>query len=300
MLLEKYPRERMVDGRRAGVNHGYLPEREILSDLGLVQVPKVRGRSGSGVIFHSALEPPYVRTSRTVAATIPWLYLHRVSSGHLAGSPSLLLGEDAKGLSPAVLGRLQAEWAKEQAQWQRRSLQGKRYAYWWVDGIYTDLRAEDDPRMCLLVIIGVTAAGKRGIVAVTDGLGESKSSWLEVLRDLRDHGRQEVPLQAIVDGALGFWSALDEIYPQTRHHRCWVHKTANILNALSKRLQGKAKTVLQAEPCEAAKLTLQALYANIKPSIRRLWRNYTRTGTYDSPLTTLRQSTGDLSAAAMP
>ena len=142
----------------------------------------------------------------------------------------MLLGEQARGLSPAALGRLKAEWAQEHTEWQRRSLCGKRYAYWWADGIYTNLRAEDDPRICLLVIIGVTAEGKKEIVTVTDGLRESKASWLEVLRDLRDRGVQEAPLLAIGDGALGFWSALSEIYPQTRHQRCWVHKTANVLN----------------------------------------------------------------------
>lgn len=248
ILLEEYAGVRMVDGRRAVVRNGHLPEREILTALGPVpvQVPKVRDRSGSGIVFHSVLVPPYVRKSKTVAATVPWLYLHGVSSGHLQEALSVLLGEEAKGLSPAVLGRLKAEWAQEHAQWQRRSLQGKRYAYWWADGVYTNLRAEDDPRMCLLVIIGVTAEGKKEVVAVTDGLRESKASWLEILRDLRDRGLQEAPLLAIGDGAMGFWSALDEIYPQTRHQRCWVHKTANILNELPKRLQGKAKAALQA------------------------------------------------------
>jgi putative transposase len=248
LLLEEYAGVRMVDGRRAVVRNGHLPERDILTALGPVpvQVPKVRYRSGSGIVFHSALVPPYVRKSKTVEATAPWLYLHGVSSGQLQEALSILLGEEAKGLSPAVLGRLKAEWAQEHAQWQRRSLRGKRYAYWWADGVYTNLRSEDDPRMCLLVIIGVTAEGKKEIVAVTDGLRESKESWLEILRDLRDRGLQESPLLAIGDGAMGFWSALSEVYPETRHQRCWVHKTANILNELPKRLQGKAKAALQA------------------------------------------------------
>jgi len=248
LLLEEYAGVRMVDGRRAVFRNGHLPERDILTALGPVpvQVPKVRDRSGSGIVFHSALVPPYVRKSKTVEATAPWLYLHGVSSGQLQEALSILLGEEAKGLSPAVLGRLKAEWAQEHAQWQRRSLRGKRYAYWWADGVYTNLRSEDDPRMCLLVIIGVTAEGRKEIVAVTDGLRESKESWLEILRDLRDRGLQESPLLAIGDGAMGFWSALSEIYPEIRHQRCWVHKTANILNELPKRLQGKAKAALQA------------------------------------------------------
>nr|AFG29444.1 transposase [Acidithiobacillus caldus] len=264
VLLEEYAAVRMVDGRRAVVRNGYLPEREILTAVGPVpvQVPKVRDRSGSGVVFRSSLVPPYVRKSRTVAAALPWLYLHGVSSGRMHEALSVLLGEEAKGLSPAVLGRLKVEWAQEHAQWQRRSLQGKRYTYWWADGVYTQLRAEDDPRMCLLVIIGVTAEGKKEVVAVTDGLRESKASWLEILRDLRDRGLQEAPLLAIGDGAMGFWAALDEIYPQTRHQRCWVHKTANILNELPKRLQGKAKAALQAiwmaDTREAAEKAWQA------------------------------------------
>ncbi len=191
------------------MRNGYLPEREILTAVGPVpvRVPKVRDRSSSGVVFRSSLVPPYVRKSRSVAAALPWLYLHGVSSGRMQEALSVLLGEEAKGLSPAVLGRLKAEWAQEHAQWQRRSLQGKRYAYWWADWVYTHLRAEDNPRMCLLVIIGVTAEGKKEVVAVTDGLRESKASWLEILRDLRDRGLQEAPLLAIGDGAMGFWAA---------------------------------------------------------------------------------------------
>lgn len=247
VLLEEFATVRMVDGRQAVVRNGHLPEREILTALGPVpvKVPKVRDRSGSGIKFNSVLAPPYVRKSRTVAATVPWLYLHGVSSGHMQEALSILLGDEAKGLSPAVLGRLKAEWAQEYAHWQHRSLQGKRYAYWWVDGIYTNLRAEEDPRICLLVIIGVTAEGKKELVSVSDGLRESKASWLEILRDLQARGLETAPLLAIGDGAMGFWAALDEAYPETGQQRCWVHKTANILNELPKAQQSKAKAALQ-------------------------------------------------------
>lgn len=246
-LLEDLGKVRTVDGRRAVVRNGYQPEREILTRLGPipVRVPKTRDRSGSGLGFRSSLVPPYVRCSQTIAAALPWLYLHGVSSGNLHSALAALLGEQAQGLSPAALGRLKAQWAQEHADWARRSLRGQRYAYWWADGIYTNLRAEEDPRICLLVIIGVTAEGRKEIVAVTDGLRESKASWLEVLQDLRDRGVQEAPLLAIGDGALGFWSALTEVYPATRQQRCWVHKTANILNEFPKRLQSKAKAALQ-------------------------------------------------------
>ncbi len=268
VLLEELSAVRTVDGRRAVVRNGYLPERKILTSLGPipVEVPKVRDRSGSGMKFHSALVPPYVRKSRTVAATVPWLYLHGVSSGHMQEALSILLGEEAKGLSPAALGRLKARWAEEHAAWQRRSLGGKRYAYWWVDGVYTNLRAEEDPRICLLVIIGVTADGKKELVSVSDGLRESKTSWLEILRDLQARGLQAAPLLAIGDGAMGFWAALEEVYPETRQQRCWVHKTANILNELPKSKQGKAKADLQeiwmAGSRKAAEKALEAFVRN--------------------------------------
>ena len=268
VLLEEFSAVRMVNGRQAVVRNGHLPEREIMTALGPVpvKVPKVRDRSGSGIKFNSALVPPYVRKSRTVAATVPWLYLHGVSSGHMREALSILLGEEAKGLSPAALGRLKAQWTEEHAAWQRRSLEGKRYAYWWVDGVYTNLRAEEDPRICLLVIIGVTADGKKELVSVSDGLRESKASWLEVLRDLQARGLEAAPLLAIGDGAMGFWAALDEAYPETRQQRCWVHKTANILNELPKSKQGKAKAALQeiwmAESRKAAEKALEAFVRN--------------------------------------
>lgn len=268
VLLEEFSAVRMVNGRQAVVRNGHLPEREIMTALGPVpvKVPKVRDRSGSGIKFNSALVPPYVRKSRTVAATVPWLYLHGVSSGHMQEALSILLGEEAKGLSPAALGRLKAQWTEEHAAWQRRSLEGKRYAYWWVDGVYTNLRAEEDPRICLLVIIGVTADGKKELVSVSDGLRESKASWLEILRDLQARGLEAAPLLAIGDGAMGFWAALDEAYPETRQQRCWVHKTANILNELPKSKQGKAKAALQeiwmAESRKAAEKALEVFVRN--------------------------------------
>ncbi|MBU2755028.1 IS256 family transposase [Acidithiobacillus sp. CV18-2] len=267
-VLEELSTVRTVDGRRAVVRNGYQPEREILTRLGPVPVgvPKTRDRSRSCLRVRSSLVPPYVRRTQTIAAALPWLYLHGISSGKLREALVVLLGEQARGLSPAALGRLKAEWAQEHAEWQHRSLCGKRYAYWWADGIYTNLRAEDDPRICLLVIIGVISEGKKEIVAVTDGLRESKVSWLEVLRDLRDRGVQEAPLLAIGDGALGFWSALSEIYPQIRHQRCWVHKTANVLNEFPKRLQSQAKAALQniwmAETKEAAEQAWRVFVRN--------------------------------------
>ena len=158
----------------------------------------------------------------------------------------MLVGEGAKGLSPAALGRLKAQWSEEYQGWTRRSLEGKQYAYFWVDGIYTPLRESEDPKLCLLVIIGVMADGTKEWVAIADGLRESTESWLDVLRDLKERGLKGGPRLAVGDGALGFWSALEQVYPDTVHQRCWFHKMGNVLAALPKSLQGKAKADLQA------------------------------------------------------
>ena len=247
-LLEEFAGVSLMDGRRAVVRNGYLPAREILTTVGPVevQVPKVRDRSGAGVKFNSALAPPYVRRSARVAAALPWLYLKGISSGDLAEALEVLVGEDAKGLSAAALGRLKAVWAEEYKEWTQCSLEGRQYAYWWVDGIHTTLRESEDPKLCLLVIIGVRPDGSKEWVAIVDGLRESTESWLDVLRDLKARGLQAGPRLAVGDGALGFWDALDQVYPETVPQRCWFHKLGNVLNALPKSLHGKAKADLQA------------------------------------------------------
>ena len=245
-LLAEYGNVRALDGRAAVVRNGYLPAREVLTPLGGVEVrvPKVRDRSGSGVKFNSALVPPYVRRSKSISAALPWLYLKGISSGDMREALAVLVGEQAKGLSPNVVSRLKAQWAQEYGGWMKRELSAARYVYWWADGIHSALRAEDDARQCVLVIIGVTAEGKKELVTIGDGLRESTESWLEVLRDLKKRGLKAAPLLAVGDGALGFWGALEQIYPSTRAQRCWVHKTANVLNALPKSLHGKAKAAL--------------------------------------------------------
>jgi len=245
-LLREYANVRTLSGTTAVVRNGYLPQREILTAVGSVEVrvPKVRDRSGSGVKFNSALVPPYVRRSKTIAAALPWLYLKGVSSGDMHEALTVLVGEDARGLSPNVVSRLKAQWAGEYAAWRKRDLSGCRYLYWWADGIHTSVREEDGARSCLLVIIGVTAAGTKELVSIGDGLRESATSWRELLRDLKARGLERGPLLAVGDGALGFWAALDQVYPETRAQRCWVHKSANVLNELPKSLQGKAKAAL--------------------------------------------------------
>ena len=245
-LLAEYGNVKVLGGQRAVVRNGYLPAREVLTAIGNVEVrvPKVRDRSGAGIKFNSALVPPFVRRSQRISAALPWLYLKGISTGDMREALTVLLGDEAKGLSPNVVSRLKSEWATEYAGWMKRDLSASRYVYWWVDGIHTGLRQENDARQCLLVIIGVTPEGNKELVTIGDGLRESKESWLDVLRDLAARGLGAGPLLAVGDGALGFWAALDEVFPETRRQRCWVHKTANVLNALPKSLQAKAKADL--------------------------------------------------------
>lgn len=246
-LLEHYENVKTLRGQRAVVRNGYLPEREILTAVGPVpvRVPKVRDRSGSGVKFNSALVPPYVRRSSRVQAALPWLYLKGISTGDMSEALKVLVGEDAKGLSPNVVSRLKAQWADEHARWSRRDLSQARYVYWWADGIHTGLRGEESSDgQCLLVILGVTPEGKKERVAIQDGLRESKASWKELLLDLKARGLQHGPLLAIGDGAMGVWAALEEVFPATRTQRCWFHKMGNVLNALPKSQHARAKGAL--------------------------------------------------------
>jgi putative transposase len=245
LLLEQYANVTDLSGRKAVVRNGHLPEREVMTALGplAVRVPKVRDRSGSGVKFNSALVPPYVRKARRVEAALPWLYLRGISTGDMQEALSVLLGEDAKGLSPAVVSRLKAQWSEDYLAWNRRDLSGERYVYVWADGVYSTLRGEDD-RLCLLVVIGVNEQGEKRLLGLSDGYRESKASWLGVIQDLQERGLMAAPRLAVGDGALGFWAALEEAWPKTRCQRCWVHKTANVLNEMPKSIQGKAKAGL--------------------------------------------------------
>jgi transposase-like protein len=247
-LLEQCGNVKTLHGQRAVVRNGYLPEREVLTAAGpvAVKVPKVRDRSGAGVKFNSSVVPPYVRKSPRVSAALPWLYLKGVSTGDMSEALSVLLGEGAKGLSANVVSRLKAQWAEEQVRWSKRDLSQARHVYWWVDGIHTGVRSEDSNGQCLLVIIGVTPEGTKERVALGDGYRESKASWCELLLDLKARGLQIGPRLAVGDGAMGFWAALEEVFPATRAQRCWFHKTGNVLNALPKSQQGRAKADLQA------------------------------------------------------
>jgi transposase-like protein len=205
----------------------------------------VRDRRGAGIRFHSALLPPYIRRSKSLEALLPWLYLTGISTGDFSEALQALLGPDAPGLSPATLSRLKQGWQEELTQWQQRDLSGQRYVYFWVDGVYLETRLET-ARHCILVIIGADLTGQKELVGLWDGYRESEQSWKELLLDLKSRGLAQAPAWAIGDGALGFWKALRQVYGQTRWQRCWVHKTANVLDKLPKDLQAQAKQRLQA------------------------------------------------------
>ena len=245
-LLQLHSNVRLLDGRRAVVRNGYLPERQVLTAAGsvAVRIPKVRDRSGGHVRFNSRIVPPYVRRSRRVSAALPWLYLKGISTGDMKEALEVLLGEDARGLSPAVISRLKADWAREHERWSQRDLSDRRYVYWWADGVHTNLRGDRIDHQCLLTIIGVLPDGTKELVAIEDGIRESTQSWRELLLDLKGRGLTAGPLLCTADGALGLWAALAEVFPRTRSQRCWVHKTANVLNALPKAVQAKAKAGL--------------------------------------------------------
>jgi len=247
MLLAQYADQRDAQGRQAIVRNGYLPERDVQTGIGAVRVkvPRVRDRRGAGIRFHSAILPPYLRRSKNLEALLPWLYLKGVSTGDFSEALQALLGPAAPGLSPATLGRLKQGWQEELTQWQCRDLSGKRYVYFWVDGVYFATRLEE-ARHCILVIIGADATGHKELVGLWDGYRESEQSWNELLLDLKSRGLTQAPALAIGDGALGFWKALRQVYGQTRWQRCWVHKTANVLDQLPKDLQAQAKQRLQA------------------------------------------------------
>jgi putative transposase len=237
------------DGRQRLVRHGHLPKRDIMTGIGPVAVrcPRLRDRGGEGsgrIRFSSAILPPYARRSKSLEVLIPILYLKGVSTGDFEEALAALLGKDAGGLSASTIGRLKEAWSDEHARWSRRDLSSKRYVYFWVDGIHVQARLEDDAQ-CLLVIIGATPEGKKELVGLIDGVRESAQSWRELLLDLKRRGLAIAPELAVADGALGFWKAVEEVWPKTRGQRCWVHKTANLLNKLPKSQQPKAKQALQ-------------------------------------------------------
>lgn len=250
-------------GRRLVVRNGSLPAREILTGAGPLEVsqPRVRDKSPKQeerVTFSPSVLPPYLRRSAALEELIPWLYLKGVSTGDFSEALQALVGEQAKGLSANVIVKLKESWSQEYDEWMRRDLSGKEYVYVWADGIYAKVRLEDDAnqKQCLLVLMGATADGHKELITVLDGYRESTQSWREVLLDLKQRGLVLAPKLAVGDGSLGFWAALREVFSQTREQRCWVHKTANVLNKLPRSVQPKAKAdiheIWQAETRQAA------------------------------------------------
>ncbi len=248
-FLEAYSEQRDDEGNRYVVGNGYLPERTVLTGAGPLEVrqPRVRDRRGTdspeAVTFHSGILPRYLRRSQSVDELLPWLYLRGVSTGAFGDALEALVGPEAKNLSPNVVSRLTTKWSDEYKDWCRSDLSEKNYVYLWADGIYFNIRLEED-RQCLLVVMGATPDGKKELVGLQDGYRESEQSWKELLLDLKARGLKEVPKLAVGDGALGFWAALRKVFPKTREQRCWVHKTANVLNCFPKKRQGKAKSDL--------------------------------------------------------
>ena len=243
-LLATYADQRDEQGHARVVLSGHHPARVIQTGMGPVpvRVPKVRSRQGDPVRFHSALVPPYVRKTASLEAAIPWLYLKGISTGEMQVALEALVGPEAKGLSASTVARLKQVWREEYDIWRHRRLDADQWVYLWVDGIYSGLRAETQ-RLCALVVIGMNAHGEKHLLAIEDGIRESTQSWREVLLTLKARGLT-APALAIGDGAMGFWGALEEIYPSTQQQRCWCHKTRNVLNALPKSVQPKAKQAL--------------------------------------------------------
>jgi len=240
--------QRDGSGHRLVVRNGHKPPRTILSGLGSIEVkqPRVNDRrvdeNGVRFRFTSKILPPYLRKTKSVEELVPWLYLKGISTGEMDDA-LVHLGFDGRGLSPTSVTRMTEVWQNEYDDWSKRDLSGKHYVYLWADGLYFGCRLSDD-RPCVLVLMGTTHDGTKELIAVADGQRESEASWTAVLLDLKDRGLTVPPKLATGDGSLGFWLALSKVFPSTRHQRCWVHKTANVLNKLPRSQHAAARAAL--------------------------------------------------------
>src|SRR5271163_4863286 len=236
---------RLADGRDRVVRHGHGPERTIQTGIGAVEVARVKIRDrgaasdGERIRFTSSILPLWARRTKSLDALLPVLYLRGISTGDFREALAALLGKDAPNLSAAVIGRLKSEWDDEYRRWQKRDLSARSFVYVWADGVYLQARMEPQAE-CMLVLIGATAEGKKELIGFQTGIRESGQSWKELLIDLKARGLVVAPQVAIGDGALGFWKALDEVFPTARHQRCWLHKTLNVLDKLPKSVQPNA------------------------------------------------------------
>jgi putative transposase len=241
---------KLADGRARVVRHGYGPARTIQTGIGPVEVARAKLRDrgaasdGERIRFSSAILPLWARRTKSLDALLPVLYLRGISTSDFQEALTALLGKDAPNLSPAVISRLTAEWQGEYERWQKRDLSARQYVYVWADGVFLQARMEDHGE-CMLVLIGATPEGKKELIGFQVGVRESAQSWRELLIDVKQRGLQIAPEIAVGDGALGFWKALDEVFPGTRHQRCWVHKTVNVLDKVPLAVQANMKKDLR-------------------------------------------------------
>lgn len=248
LFLEKYQYILDDKGNRQVIRNGRGQPRKIVTGAGQIEVetPRVDDRVlevHQEPRFRSSIVPPYLRRTKNIDELLPVLYLKGISTGDFGEALESILGKSVIGISAQNIVRLKQVWQKEYGQWSKRELSHKEYVYWWADGVHFNVRLDND-RQCILVIIGVTADGQKEIIAVSDGFRESKESWKSVIREVKRLGLTMAPKLAIGDGALGFWAAVQEEFPETNHQLCWVHKTCNVLDKLPKSLQGKAKTMI--------------------------------------------------------
>ncbi len=243
-FLERFEEVKDATGKRMVTRNGYLPERTIQTGLGDIPVkaPRVADRRTDErkIRFTSSILPPYLKRTKSIEELLPWLYLKGISTGDFGEALSALLGKNAPGLSASTISRLKDVWSEELKEWKQRSLKGKEYVYFWVDGIHFGARMEDASQ-CMLVIIGATKSGDKELLTIVDGYRESEQSWLEALNELKRLGLKKAPKLAVGDGALGFWKALPQAFGSTRWQRCWMHKTGNVLDKLPKHIQARAK-----------------------------------------------------------
>lgn len=273
-FVAQFTDERLPNGRQRVVRHGTGPERTIQTGIGPISVQrqKVRDRAAGvpaekRIRFTSSILPRWARRSKSLDALLPVLYLRGISSGDFQEALTALLGTDAPNLSPGAISRLAAGWQEDYDRWQRRDLRARRYVYIWADGVYLQARMEPQAE-CMLVLLGATPEGKKELLGFQVGVRESTQSWRELLVDIKARGLAVPPELAVGDGALGFWKAMDEVFPATRHQRCWVHKVANVLNKVPKSMQ-----------------------PGVKADLREIWQAETRAAA-DSAITTFTEKYG--------
>ena len=306
-FLAAMAERRLADGRARFVRHGHGPERTLQTGIGPVEVRRVKVRdrapagSGERVRFTSRILPRWARRTRSLDALLPVLYLRGVSTGDFQEALAALLGKNAPNLSPSVVARLKSDWQAEYERWQGRDLSARRYVYLWADGVYLQARMEPQAE-CMLVVVGATPEGRKELVGFQVGTRESAQSWRELLVGLKARGLAIAPELAVGDGALGFWKALEEVFPATRHQRCWVHKAVNVLNKLPKSLQGNARQDLREIWLAPDRLTAAAALATFEAKYTPKYDRAVACLAKDrealrcSPSTTSRPSTGITSA----